>query len=86
MKVIIALTEEEYIHCCHQKNLRVGAVPHITKASQIEQLRGHIEPIFFGAAFSQSPEYHDIIRLLKSRGILVRDKLVRIKDEHGKSI
>lgn len=75
MKVIIAGSYEEYVRCCHQNCLRVDATPFITKPGQIEDIRGPVEPIYFGK-FWENPALEDIERVMHSRGIKVKGQYI----------
>lgn len=74
-KIIIAGTFEQFIRCCHQKNLNPKYVPYITSPTQVEQISGSVEPIYFGT-FWENPNLKEIERVMKSKGIRVKDQYV----------
>lgn len=79
MKVVIAKTHEQFVHCCQQKLLRTSTTPHITTVSQILNFREALEPIFFGD-FWNLPGYEEMERALKARGIKVRGQKIMAKE------
>lgn len=76
-KIIIANSYEDYIRCCHRNCLNPKEVPLITEASQIEQIHESVEPIYFGAV-EDTPKYREIERIMRSKGIKVKGKNVRV--------
>lgn len=72
MKVIIALTHNQYILCLHQKCWRQSEVPFINRPDQLKGL-SNIEPFFFGD-YWKNPLWPQIDNELRARGI---------KDKHG---
>lgn len=80
MVIVIAKTYEQYVRCCHQKNLNMRYVQHVTTAAQIEKLHSSVEPIFFGD-FWNLPGYAQLEMAMRNKGIKVRGQFIspRIK-------
>jgi hypothetical protein len=75
-KIIIAPNYESYVRCCHHNCLNQKEVPFITEASQIEKIDESVEPIFFGA-IEDTPQYREIVRVMRSKGIRVKGEYVK---------
>ena len=75
MKIVIALKYEEFVHACHQRNWKHTVVPWIRTLSDIRKIQGPVEPVFIGH-FWELPEYDDIVREMRARGIKVKGQYI----------
>lgn len=77
IKVIIAGSEDEYVRCLKENNLRRDKVPYIRYPDQIDRIHESVEPIYFGT-FYQNPALDEIERRMKAKGIKVKGQYVNL--------
>lgn len=76
IKVIIAGSEDQYVRCLKENNLRRDQVPYIRYPNQIDRIHESIEPIYYGT-FYHNPALDEIERRMRAKGLLVRGQHIK---------